>query len=60
MTEHNVAIFFTDLQMLAEANAGIPSSPPAYGHYTVKILAPVLIWAQILIASILGENILAT
>lgn len=61
MTEHNVTIFFpTDPQMLTEANAGIPSFPPAYEYYTVKILALVLLWAQILLASILGQNILAT
>lgn len=34
--------FFTDLQMLTEAKAGIPSPPRVYGYYTVKILAPLL------------------
>lgn len=38
--------FFTDPQILTEANAGIPSPPPIYGHYTVKILAPVLMQAM--------------
>lgn len=52
--------FPTDPQMLTEANAGIPSSPPAYEYYTVKILAQILLRAQILLASILGQNILAT